>query len=77
VSASKRQELRADVALMRELGVAKWGEIVLGPAPGAPHRELTPEEIRERIEARRQAEHDVLFGATGTRPLMTPIRGGR
>lgn len=68
---SRRDALRADVEVMRELGVARWGDIILGPPLGVHAREaLTEEELRERAAAKRQAEHDVLFGATGIRPRI-------
>lgn len=64
-ASERRARLRHDVALMRELGVTRWGDIELGPAP-APRVEakdpptqprLSPEqqEIRERQERRRIA----------------------
>lgn len=71
-----RAELRADVALMRELGVARWGEIVLGPAPSREplSRPRTEAEIAER--ARREAErrHETLFAATSVRPKIERSR---
>lgn len=69
---ARREQLRADVAVMRELGVAKWDEIILGPPPQPriDHKDLTPEEQQERIAARQRAEHDTLFAASGTRPRM-------
>lgn len=76
----RRTELKADVALMRELGVARWGEIVLAPPPGAALKEITPEELQARIAAQAQAKQDILFAASGTRPrvVMPPVgrRGG-
>ena len=75
-SEHRRTELRADVAMMRELGVARWGDIVLGPPAGVVARELTPEELRERIDAQRQAQQDVLFAASGIRPRVGVRRGG-
>jgi len=73
---AKRAELRLDVALMRELGVAKWGEIIIGPPPASlEKRELTAEEIKARAEAKKEAEHNILFAASGTRPrLGGPVR---
>lgn len=46
-----REDLRADVAVMRELGVTEWGSIKLGPAPIAPP---TPEEKPEPLTPEEQ-----------------------
>lgn len=73
----RRAQLKADVALMRELGVAKWGEIVLGPAPGTAPKERTPEELLEHIKELHQRQLDVLFGASSTRPRVMPPVGRR
>lgn len=67
--ASRRDELKADVALMRELGVSRWGAVWLGPPPSAAGPiELTPEQKLERIERERERQHAVLFAATSHRP---------
>lgn len=68
MSDDAREQLRADVALMRELGVLRWGEIVLGPSPlpaSAPREVVSPEEQAKRkaAEAKR-----VLFAASGYVP---------
>jgi hypothetical protein len=66
-----RAELRADVALMRELGVARWGEIYLGPPPIEPGKiELSPEQQIERQEREREQRHNILFAATNVRPVL-------
>lgn len=72
VSAAKarRDELERDVKVMRDLGVARWGDIILGPPPGQPRKELSAEEQMARIEAQARSEHNLLFGATSTRPRI-------
>lgn len=67
--ASRREELKADVALMRELGVSRWGAVWLGPPPSPTGPiELTPEERLARQDRERARQHDVLFAATSHRP---------
>jgi hypothetical protein len=46
--------LRAAVAVMRELGVTRWGEIELGSAPMAPSAPVkeTPVDQREALRSR-------------------------
>jgi hypothetical protein len=66
--------LRASVMLMRELGVTKWGDIELGPAPGptqepeaqaTQHEHVSPEEAERRArDARRRVG---LAAASGIR----------
>lgn len=71
MSEERRAELRADVAMMRELGVSEWGDIRLGPpprVPGEPPREPTADEVRARLEALEEGRLNILFGATGVRP---------
>jgi hypothetical protein len=70
-----RDELKADVALMRELGVPLWarpdvGEIRLGPPPAPPPRELTKEEQLAAIEREAQHKIDTLFAASSVRPVV-------
>lgn len=57
-------ELRAAVAVMRELGVTRWDGIELGPAPGAPV--MRPEPMTE--QQRREAHMRTLFAASGVMP---------
>lgn len=62
-------ELRAAVAVMRELGVRRFGEIELDAPPRAQVDRpvpLTPAEAKKRIE-----EHNrrVMFAATGMMPV--------
>lgn len=71
----RRAQLKLDVALMRELGVERWGEIALGSAPvTVTKRETTKEEDEERIEAEVQKRMDIMFAATTTRPRVTGMR---
>ncbi len=61
-----RDALRADVAVMRELGVDVWGDITLGPDPKKPpplpqrHPHETPE---ERV-------HRTMFAHSSIRPPL-------
>ncbi len=57
-------ELRAAVAVMRELGVTRWDGIELGPAPAAPIAK--PEPMTE--QQRREAHMRTLFAASGVMP---------
>lgn len=63
-----RDELRSDVALMRELGVARWGEIYLGPPPPPRVEDMTPEERAEHEEKAERRKHEILFASTNLRP---------
>lgn len=72
---TQRDELRKDVAVMRELGVVVWRRdehvIQLGPPPQPSPTDRPPADpMREAERARRAAErrHDTLFAATSTRP---------
>lgn len=68
----RRAEARADVAMMRELGMLKWGTVVLGPPPveAKPAREMTAEE-RQKLELdREQRKHDIMFAASSTKPRL-------
>ena len=62
--------LRAKVAAMRELGVTEADGIKLGPAPQPPKKEETEEEMKKRLGRERQRQHDILFAASGTRPVL-------
>ncbi len=62
--------LRAKVALMREMGVLEADGIKLGPAPQPPKREETEEEWKERQAKIAQKQHDIMFAASGTKPLL-------
>lgn len=56
----RRARLKADVALMRELGVSQWGNIVLGnPPPPAtePRTESTQPRLSPEEQAKRDEEH--------------------
>jgi hypothetical protein len=56
--AVKRAELRSDVALMRELGVLQWKDIVLGSDPVATENTTqpsrSPEELQRELVANRR-----------------------
>lgn len=61
-------ELRETVAVMRELGVRRFGEIELDAPPRAAvdrPAPLTPEEAKRRVE---EANRRILFAATGVMP---------
>ncbi len=62
--------LRAKVAMMRELGVLEADGIKLGPVPQPPKKEETEEEMKKRLGRERQRQHDILFAASGTRPVL-------
>ena len=69
-----RAQLRRDVKLMRDLGVARWNrageEIFLGPPP---QPEVAPRTVEEEIAMRNRAaeqRHQTLFAATSTRPVL-------
>lgn len=61
-------DLRARVALMRELGVLQWDGIVLGPVPPPRREALSAAEREARQAARAEAERDLDYAATGVRP---------
>jgi hypothetical protein len=61
-------ELRETVAVMRELGVRRFGEIELDAPPRAVvdrPAPLTPAEAAKRVE---EANRRILFAATGVMP---------
>lgn len=53
---------------MRELGVARWGDIILGPPPPAEMARMTDAERQKHEESRAQRRHDVLFASASNRP---------
>lgn len=66
-----RAELVKDVALMRTLGIARWGEIYLGPDPKLEHpheaARRAPTEVLADEMARR---HRTLFAASSISPPL-------
>ncbi len=72
---NSREELQADVAMMRELGVVEWKGIRLGAAPvqTSPPRVRTPEELQAEREERRQHAHKTLFAASRFTPPLDPL----
>lgn len=60
------EDLKARVSAMRELGVTRWGDIELGPAPGSS---LSEKDMAQRIAdakaAEGQREKRMTFGASG------------
>jgi hypothetical protein len=58
-----REELRQDVALMRELGVIRWKNILLGPPVQSSLNEppKTPEELKAQAREERRAYFENLF----------------
>ncbi len=74
VKSDDLEDLAAKVERMRALGVREWGDIKLGPAVALPPKELTPEELKERMaktEARRQ---DIMFAASASRPYLKAVK---
>ncbi len=67
---SPRDQLKLDVALMRELGVTEWNGIRLGPPNPPTARELTPEEHVKKVNEERAHRHDVAFAASTVRPKL-------
>lgn len=68
-----RAQLRKDVKVMRELGVARWNrdgeDIFLGPPPPPEPVERTPEQERAHREREEERKRETLFAATSIRPV--------
>jgi hypothetical protein len=62
------QELRARVALMRELGVLRWDGIVLGPAP-TPREDAASRLARARTDDERVEAQEALTKETAAEAL--------
>lgn len=64
-AASKREQLAADVAMMRDLGVLEWGDIKLGPVPNSgPAEDETQRSLKlEKQEQERRTR--LRFAASG------------
>lgn len=71
----KPDELRALVAVMRELGVIEADGVRLGPVPAPAHapRKRPTEREQEDLDAERAAK--LLFASTRVRPLKGIMRG--
>jgi hypothetical protein len=67
-------ELEATVARMRALGVTKFGDIELGPAPGPAAKVITPEEVQKRREQAEERHRDILFAASRVRPALRSVK---
>jgi len=67
-------DLEAAVSRMRALGVTKWNGIELGPPAPAPPQEPTPKEILEKAAREEERRRDVMFAASGTRPLLRRVK---
>lgn len=63
-------KLRAKVAAMRELGVIEADGIKLGAPVLPPKAEETKEEMLERMHRAEQRQHDILFAASATKPIL-------
>ena len=68
------EKLRARVTLMRELGVTEADGIKLGPPPQPAKREETEEQWKERQAKLRQRQHDIMFAASATRPVLRGLK---
>lgn len=69
--AHRRAQLRRDVKLMRALGVFIWEGVTLGPEPPPPMKDLTPEELKQRLEEQHESRERVLFASSSVRPRRT------
>lgn len=66
-----RAELVKDVALMRKLGVARWGEIYLGPDPNLERPSaVAPRSMETLIQENRERLHRTLFAASSISPPL-------
>lgn len=68
------EKLRAKIALMRELGVTEADGIKLGPPVAPPKEEETQKEMLQRLEREAQKRHDIMFAASGTKPLLRKVK---
>jgi len=71
--AERREGLRADVAVMRELGVSHWRDIVLGPvvtqdSDSTTQRRLAPDQA---AAMERDARRRIALAASGA-PVKRP-----
>jgi hypothetical protein len=71
------KELRAAVALMRELGVSKWNGIELGEVPSpkaAPSKRKTMQERQDEEDAAKDRKLKMLLGGTPSAELAAKLR---
>lgn len=68
------EALRQKILLMREMGVTEADGIKLGPVPVPPKKEETEEEFKARLQRERQRQHDILFAASGTKPILRAVK---
>ncbi len=67
-------DLAAKVKLMRELGITEADGIKLG-APILPEKpKETAEEWKERQQRLLQRQHDIMFAASGTKPILRRVK---
>lgn len=71
---SEIDDLRKKIELMRELGVTEADGIKLGPPPAPPKKEETREEMLHRLEREAQRQHDIMFAASGTKPMLRKVK---
>lgn len=71
---SELDDLRKKIELMRELGVTEADGIKLGSPPPQPKRDETAEEMRARLAKEQQRVHDIMFAASGTKPILRRIK---
>ncbi len=64
---------RAKVALMREMGVTEADGIKLGPPVAAEPIEESKEAYLARIAKAQRHHHDVMFAASGTKPVLVRV----
>ena len=58
----RRLELRADVAVMRELGVVRWGDVLLEPLPPqASAQAPEPIDPAETLRVHRRTYYETLY----------------
>lgn len=74
-ASDRRSELRADVVLMRELGVTKWRDIELGPAPVAGDEKTQPGKSPEEreIDDARERRRIALRASGGPVPRLSGL----
>lgn len=71
-AAARRRAMALDVAEMRKLGVARWGDLVLGPEPVDAKEEPTPAQAASRIIRELERRHEILFAASPVKPKFVP-----
>jgi hypothetical protein len=71
---SDLDDLRAKVALMRELGIDEADGIKLGAQPQPARPEKTKEEWNAEQVRIAQKQHDIMFAASGTKPVLRMVK---